>query len=549
MLTSLVIQDPRLDVARMNEEHTNVIQGAERITHVRNIALSSSAAQANWNIQPPRGVIVDRNILVNFYVTFDITFQNSVGSQAFFDTTNLESIGKVCFAPGVSWRQAPVASILESCSVIINGENLNDNISQKTHAFLTYGNNSLDEHLAWSRSSLDPDLAQDYKAYDATGGGNRNPMAGIFHQVRGINGRCPPFLNWSSTTNPDNTVTVTFSEMFTEPLWMSPFGADYGKVEGGLCNVDSLNVIQRYHPLVNMLSVGGNLAVSNAWKWVTDNQNFSARLSQPPEILTNYLSPNPSYSFPASQVLPYIKNLDYVTVPYTIAPGSSQLISFDTIRLAQIPEAVYIFGAPNSVYTYQDVTGKGAVVPNAFISITSVNITFENQSAILGTFSVEQLYETCLRNGCNLSYDEWRYHKGTVLKLNFSKDIGITPGNAVGQLGNFSFQAQVTAVNQLGTGLSAANSTRITNPASMSSFQFWQIFVMPGSVMIAPGTAKSTLGLIPVAAAMRGTYNEMEDSKFYGGGVSKATRWTKSRPHVSAISGGADTLYGKRKRM
>lgn len=561
MLGSLIVQDPRLDVYKTSDNHATVVQGAERITHVIHQALSVSNSQANWNIQPPKGVIIDRDILIRFWIQYTLTVSNIDNNAADPMFQNLFSSLKMKSFPGyqndsgvmwsfsnggLSFRQAPIGAVTESTSMIVNGENINDNISQKLHPILTYGNEQLDEYKNWSRTQMEPDRAQDYSfQVDAA-----SPFLNYYNVSRGVPARNRPFDEYFQSVGA-STTTYTFRIHFTEPLWLSPFGLDYGKVQGGVCNLDSIQIIQRYKPLLNTLCFGGsNLMATKLLQAVqgVSGQSFTATLTKQPEILMNYMTPNPSFAFPFSQTFPMVKSMEYLSPTVKIMPGATSTTTLDTIRLSTIPEAVFIYAKPTISDTQDRTDGLGLVVPDVFCSISRVQVTFENQSGIMSTYSSEQLYETCLRNGSNLSWDEWRYYKGSVLKLNFSKDIGLDPGSFVGQPGNYSFQATIDIFNPAPT-LTDTSALRNLNQNASQYFQVWMVFVMPGSITVAPGTAKATLGLVPVAAASRGSFNQLEDPKFFGGGVNNSSRWSQSKKNISAIYGGGDDPFGKRRRI
>jgi len=527
-LASVIVQEPRLDVQPLDQTHVTITQGAERITQVVMPALSYSDAQANWNIQPPKGVIIDRDILIRYEIEYTVDYSpfEATGIQALFQTD--QSTGDTYFCDGYGFRQCPIGAVTESTSVILNGENLNDNISQKIHAFLCYGNTRKQQRLDWSKALMEPDLVQDYGTYFTS---PKNPLVPYYKAGYEQNGRSPGLLYF---TDNSAEMTATFRVRFTEPIWMSPFGTDYGQQKPGFCNVDSLNVIQRFKKLVHTLSYGGTLMGPDDLKTIP---TATAKFYKPPELLINYLTPVSNFAYPTSQILPFIKPLDYVQ-QLTLAPQGQTTFQFDTIRLSTIPEAVYIFVAPSRSTTTDAsaVNLAGEYVPDCFLNISRVNITFENQSSIMGTFQPEELFDICHANGLNLSFDEFRRYKGTVLKLNFSKDIGIPNGLLVGDMGSFTYQCSIDIWNQyLTTTVSHELSRVMVNPNSTTKFEAWQVFIMPGSLMIAPGVAKSSIGLSASAAAKRGSYYSLTNQTFVGGGTSNVRPYSSTGGKISTV--------------
>jgi hypothetical protein len=93
------------------------------------------------------------------------------------------------------------------------------------------------------------------------------------------------------------------------------------------------------------------------------------------------------------------------TNPGTIVNGVNTTFTFPIIQLNQIPDTILIFIRPPRSYISTD--GGQYKQQTGYFSIQTVNISFNNQSGILGSCSKEELYNLSKSNGSKQSYQDF----------------------------------------------------------------------------------------------------------------------------------------------
>jgi hypothetical protein len=498
-MRTLKIITPKIDVRHDLMKNHIALEGPSRVTQF--IAVSNSyggqtgtvnPSQASWDIQPPSAdTVVDRHIRVKYFVR--------VQASGTFSNNNGTSNPPVLEAP----RQFPIASVTDSVQLSINGENISDNVSEKLHAMLCYGNTALDRRRYWSEAPSMPDGYQEYTD-GALYGSGRDPLqpSGALEIDSGRSIMPDP----SQTNNGTNLYYVV-----TEPLFLSPLEQGIGQESEGFVHIDSLNFTVRFRP---------TWARFMSCKSTTASGNLSVSFYRPPEMHLNFLTVDRNIPLPMIQTLPYFKNLSYVqTGQQALTSGSSNVVVLDSIRLSSIPKILYLFAA-------HDRSSRDQKTSDAFLAIDRVDITFENKSGLLGTATPEDLYQISVSNGCNLTWEQFHRHKGSVVALQFGKDIGLDEGLAPGVRGNYSIQVTVTLRNP---GINAF------------TYEMWQSYQMVGTLEVSKGSARATIGNLMASEVLRAdshglTYYDIYPS-LYGGSF-----WSSIKHIVNTIGQGAKTV-------
>ena len=491
---------PKIDIRADVKKNHIALEGPSRVTQY--IAVSSSyggntgtinPAQASWEVQPPsQGTVVDRHLRVKFYV--------KVNAPGGFSNNNGTSNPPVLECP----RQFPLASVTDSIQLSINGENVSDNVSEKLHAMLCYGNTANDRRRAWSEAPCMPDSYQEYDD-GALFGSAKDPI-----QPTGA-----VEIDSGRAITPDPGQPNDGNNLYyvvTEPLFISPLEQGIGKEHEGFVHIDSLNLTMRFRPSwarfmsCKAASVAGALQVS---------------FYKAPELHLNYLTVDRDMQLPMIQTLPYYKHLTYVQGGQQALPaGGSTTVVLDSIRLSSIPKTLFLFAA-------HDRGTRDEKTSDAFLAIDRVDVTFENRSGLLGTATAEDLYQISVSNGCNLTWEQFSRHKGSVVALQFGKDIGLDDSLAPGVRGNYSIQVTVT----------------FRNPgANPFTYEAWQSYQMVGTVEVSKGSARATIGnLMPsevLGAETHGlTYYDVYPDAMYGGSF-----WSSLKHIVHGIGKGVKSV-------
>jgi hypothetical protein len=150
-------------------------------------------------------------------------------------------------------------------------------------------------------------------------------------------------------------------------------------------------------------------------------------------------------------VLPYDEMVAYKRL-FTGGDGITQMVS-DVISMTQIPGFIYIVVRPQ----YNSM--KPQFSNHLCFPITGLNITFNNVSGLLTSYSQNDLYQMSRRNGSQQTWSEFRgivkskiggdgyAGIGSIIVINPTADLGLSDYLSSYSLGQFSFQATVTYAN------------------------------------------------------------------------------------------------------
>jgi hypothetical protein len=231
-----------------------------------------------------------------------------------------------------------------------------------------------------------------------------------------------------------------------------------------------------------------NRVWSSSNKWITSITIDSNTPFQDTIMYINYLTPQPSQLLKSRNVVPYYEMPRYLSTAgsnsnlavATIAPGqsysfttvtgvgitTSQIIS-PNIQLNQIPDKLIInVRIPMSSQTYAN--------SSSFACIYGINLSFNNSAGLCSTFSQYDLYRISRENGSTQTWSQFCGFQnvndndtiagrnagtavggfkpvpttGSLLILQFGKDIQLNDYYASGSLGNFNLMFTLSVYNQ-----------------------------------------------------------------------------------------------------
>lgn len=446
-MDTLLIQDPRTRVTAHTAKEHIVVSGASRVTEYTQISNSFNNNQASWSFQPPSTkTIVDRKFMLRAYVRV-----TPVGGDFQFGTND-------------ALRQAPLASIMDTLDVKLNGGSLSDSVADRVHAMLTFNNTAQDRTCGWSTSPIMPDNYQDLNDWTLYGSA-KNPLADY-----GENSMEDTRGGFPRTQAPPPAAAGVFDFVLTEPLFLSPLNASPTHDDEGFVNINQIDIQMRWVSNLNRI-----FSHASSGDPLTD---VTVEFYQAPELLVRYFTPDQNQPLPALQVLPYIKYNDYVRQGVTIAAGATQMIQSDTIKLNQIPRKVMIFARRSRGTTTFETA-------DSFAGISNVSLLWNNESNLLASATEQQLYQISKRNGSNLTWSQWHEYRGAVFKGEFGTDIGLIQGLSPGVMGQYTLQASVTFTNPS------------TDPVD---YEFYLTTILEGSVELTENSLAVNLGNLTVAA-------------------------------------------------
>lgn len=411
----LVSKDPRVNIVPDSSLVTVVDTGGQRVTyHVEaatNASYSGTSVQSvNWTINPPSNqTIVSREIKVRYYlqITTDVAFQDL----------------KDCL------RQFPVASIMESLNFRINGSAITTKqVGDFIHAEMCFYNESEDRRKAF----MCPSYPDQFGSLEDGANFIRNPA-----------GEYGDLATESTRTNVEFE-QVTFVAPFvyrcvvTEPLFISPLLDGVGMESQGLINVNELYVQILFKTYLERVMT---CMLRDVGPQITSVQCGFYRA---PEMLLTYITPAMMQYIEPVQTLAYVNpsfNRNIVQTPFARG-GPVQNVSSQYYRLGQIPKYMMLFCQPaDSPAHYNRHTANG------FLEIVSVNVQWNNENSLLVGATQQDLYQVSRRNGINMSWEQWKTKRGSVLMLEFGKDIGLPDGLSPSTVGSYTLKVDMVVKN------------------------------------------------------------------------------------------------------
>jgi hypothetical protein len=492
-ISPVVVMSPRADVKSDLLRNHLIKVGPSRIEPQVIPALSwgtpgQAPRSSQWAINPPStSTIVDRFVRVKCYL------EVKCDGDAFQVGLN------------DALRQFPIASITDTITVQINGETVSQNSSDWIHALGSYGTSASERNKSLSTTASMPDQYQSYSDWSVYGSA-RNPLASYgensTEQTRGG-------LDYKIAVD-----EKSFRVEITEPLFLSPFFSGHGNQPEGFVNINQMNITLRFgsnlRKIMSHSSLGGAIG------------NLDVSFYQAPEILLNYISPDLTQALPAVQTLGYSQFQEYIRPIGPVLAGASKTVLSDSIKLAMIPERLYLFCR----HTRSGMTENTS---DAYLAIDRVQVTWNNQSSLIGTASPEELFEMSSRGGLDMTYPQFRKYRGSVFCAQFGKDIGLLDSEAPGVQGQYTLSSQL----------------EVTNTSTQDGdFEYFLIVQMGGQFSVFENGARASIGTLTqqmvLQARQSGERMEYHEAhRLSGGGF-----FDDLRKFVNKISRGVQSVSG-----
>jgi len=363
---------------------------------------------------PSMSVFIDRMVLLELPIT--VTYAGTTGGSALLQD-GYDAL-----------RAYPIASVSTSVQCTIN----NQQFSLQTSDVVPY----LAHYFKPDRKSTWPIFLDKYAVYSDGVTANNNPLASYKTNSAGYESACPRGGFPMTITN--GATSSTIATTVYEPIWVPPFHSS--PQEGlGFTNVRTMDFV------IN-LSSQLNRIVSHATSLATLS-GVTVALGQP-VLRMFYTSPpigmNPTDVVYGGQEI----NRFPTQTNSSLAPNASTTIISTNMQLNAIPTHIYAFVRPsNAELTY--------TMADFLCQISNVNITFNNQTGILSSSNVSDLFNMSKSNGLQDDFEEFNGlvsvmgtvmgTSGSVVKLAFGKDISLSSDAFPGKIGAFNLQINVYA--------------------------------------------------------------------------------------------------------
>lgn len=409
-----------------------IVKGGDRVTYKPINSTSWSNATFSFTAPPPSpGIIVDRKIALRarVRVTFTGTTTGGLLLQTGFD------------AP----RANCLSSVMTSMSTTLNNTTTSINIADVIHPLMRYnmGNEVLDGEL-----SVGPQMQDEYQRYPSAIGTVRNSLGGYGDNDARVPRGAFPF-GIATLVNTTTAATVEFE--VTEFIYLSPYM--WGKNDkAGFIGVQTMDFTFNFGNL--------NRIWSHSVHAASTITGITATFYAQPTLLFKYVTPRITAPIPQVSIYPFYKVQRYPTSPgIAVAPNASTALNTQNIQLNSIPLRIYLCARKQKsdrLYTHADT----------YFRINSVSVNWDNNSGLLASASLQDLFRMSKRNGLNYSFPQYQgiTHNwagtnevfgliGSVLCICPGIDIALHPDQAPGQLGTFQLQidTNVTNVNQTDT--------------------------------------------------------------------------------------------------
>lgn len=330
---------------------------------------------------------------------------------------------------------------------------------------------------------------------------------------------------WTLQSSNATTGVDTYTVDVMEDLYLSPlvWGELCNKC-AGLSNINNLTLNIRIADLRRAVRTISD----NEYAWLAASGinsidvNFGNGTGRNAELELQYITPDPVLAAKMPSVIAY--DYDYIQSFITnITAGTfGNAITFQSVRLPSIPKRLYIYAKPKK--SIVGTTEFVNTVPDFFLPITNLKITFNNRINLLANDIPETLYNKSVANGLKDSFYEWQYGCGSIMIIDVAKDLGLEADECVGQANKYStlqVEATFSDSNLLFQGVSAA-----ANMIVASAYDYYILVESPGKAFITPSdcqfvlTGPSSAEVLALTSSMDKVVDQSDlDGKQVGGGA------------------------------
>ena len=448
-LTNII--DPRLECLEPSQRQMEwgIFKGCEGQNSVTQQANSYSTAGVTWNFNTQsENVIIDRRMYAR--CQFQMTFIGTAPLGQPLLNTETDAI-----------RALPLAAVTNSLKVTINGSSVETQYSDALVGMLRY---NLSDQCKEHDLSMSPSCLDKYQRYVDGVGSVRNPLSNYQNSGKDTGRGSFALDSITNPVSPDAAVTpITATVLFTvtEPLLLSPMLYKSADLQSGLIGVKNMGV--QYNFSAGQLSRIWSRAPSGGVTITSAVAAVGAGTTAPPSLLVNYLTP-PLMSqsqIPRQVNYQYYKAETFVNdMNVSLAANATQRFTNNSIQLSTVPKCIYIWASRRNA-------DKSYLTTDTFFGLANLSLNYLNVSGQFSSMTLQDLYQMCVKNGCELSWSEWSGRTqtigdsrtglgsqdgmvGSVIKIDVS-DLHIPSNIASGMNVNsqLGFSVDVTNINQV----------------------------------------------------------------------------------------------------
>ncbi len=445
--------------------------------------------------------------------------QHVINRQAFvlaqytLTITGTAGAGGLMVQPGLDAPRAyPISQSLNTLQCTLNNDNFSVTLNQYWNALLRYHHKSSQAQF----NSLTPSYLDAYQEYsDFTnpffGGSNKNALGGYGEVADGDGGASGSggrqgFSQFQIVSDTGGTAVVKM--IVCEPIFMPPWNWSDCMAQGFI-GIENMSWTFTFGDLTSELWSHNNTSAGHST--IT---SIAVAINQF-EVMLNFQTLPLDIIPPQMSVYPYFEVIPYSTPAMTVPaqpspatlPLTSQALVFNSIQLKSIPQRMYIFAQED--LSQMTFSNGGVSKTNTFGVISNLNITFNNKVGLLSTMSQQQLYAMSQQNGCNMSYPAWSQYVGSVIAVDFSKDLSLDTNLAAGLIGNFQLGCIAQVANPRPSGGRSVN------------YVLWIVVVNEGVMNIVNGSVSHQVGVFDATNVLSAPVNNSltwkKTQQVYGG--------------------------------
>jgi len=409
-------------------------EGPASVTYQRINPSSVSSLTPTFNIDVPSQLTgLSRQLYWEAAGTFTIT------------GTNLDTLTT---AERVAMRAFPLQSITSSMSAQVNNTTVNlPSPAEHIAAILRVSNTTAAAANLQSTGPASPDWASEY---DDLVGTLASPFRRGNDTVVSNWAAAPRTANFTSYAVNGAGTEVTISFRTAEPLLLSPFqytGATKEKAIYGLNKVTISPVLSNVHRALS-IALGATATISNVTLALNDQALIAAFITPDARSMAMARESARAFRYHYAEMQPYIS-----TLGGTLNPGDSTTGSSNSFQLSTIPHKLVIY----ATYSETDRQDPSLSLADAFMPISSCQISAGVRSGILSGAGPVQLWAISNKNGVNTPYWNWNGQpmnsssgavvssgSGGPLILDVAQDLNLEEGLTPGM--NVQFQVSVSSI-------------------------------------------------------------------------------------------------------
>jgi hypothetical protein len=446
-----------------------VFDGASQCTYQQFPFNSASNSNLTSNIQiPSEAIVSDARVLLRSDLNLTIQCANVPATKQAFQYGLTDSLNSY-----------PLQSLFTTTQVTIN----NATSSTNTIDVLPFIKLLEDSKNSDKINSTSPDYVNEYWGlYSDAILTNSNPMASYneasYDNSRIPNGAYPAtitvnhYINGvltdnsliSTSTTDTWTIYISFSGL-TEPfLCLSPFAnKDFNKA--GLLGTNNIAMTLNVDTACKRVWATGNSSVNQAGTGLT-SYITAITLGNPSSNGLGFTNSKLMFNFLTLSDLQYSKVSTRSVTGYSdysryispasssplVAPNGSGSVTFQNIQLNQIPNLL-VFGLR------VPVASQNWAYTDSFLKINTISITLNNQSGLLASGLIQNVYNMSVDSGSHQSFYSFGGRAnavqngvavtvptvGSMICINPSKFLSLNPLLSNSSIGQFNLQITITS--------------------------------------------------------------------------------------------------------